>query len=121
MPLPKTLGILRAVAVVSVVCACAFGDVFKAAGPGEVQFVWVGDTVATIGAATPFQVTLLIDGIPAATPTVRVAIPDSTKISLAATQDSIIGRQPGFGDVVAWIESSLAARVDTVFRIRARP
>lgn len=105
----------------SVVCACAFGDVFKAAGPGKVQFVWVGDTVATIGTATPFQVTLLIDGIPAATPTVRVAIPDTTVIAFGSTQDSIVGRRPGFGDVVAWIESSLAAGIDTAFRIRSRP
>lgn len=106
---------------VIVLSACAFGDLFQAAGAGAVRFVWTGDTVVTVGAAAPFQVTLLIDGSPAATPAVHVEIPDSTRISLAATHDSIIGRQPGYGDVVAWIESSLAARVDTVFRIRARP
>ena len=101
--------------------ACSFGDLFKSAGPGAVQFVWTGDSVVAVGAAMPFQVTLRVDGIPAATPVVRVAIPDSAKISFASTRDSIMGLQPGYGDVVAWIESSLAARVDTVFRIRARP
>lgn len=101
--------------------ACAFGDLFQAAGPGAVQFVWNGDSVVTVGATIPFRVTLRVDGIPAATPVVRVAIPDSTKISFASTRDSIKGRQSGYGDVVAWIEISLAARVDTVFRVRARP
>jgi hypothetical protein len=101
--------------------ACAFGDLFQAAGEGAVAFVWNGDSVVTVDATIPFRVTLLVDGIPAATPLVRVAIPDTTKISFASTRDSIRGLRPGYGDVVAWIESSLAARVDTVFRVHARP
>lgn len=106
---------------VSLVSACAFGDLFTAAGPGDVRFVWVGDTVVTIGVATPLEVTLLIDGMPAGTPAVRVAIPDTTVIAFGSTQDSVVGRRPGHGDIVVWVESSLAPRIDTVFRIRARP
>jgi hypothetical protein len=52
---------------------------------------------------------------------VRIAVPDTTNISLSSTGDSVLGHRPGFGDVVAWIETSLAARIDTVFRVRARP
>jgi hypothetical protein len=103
------------------VTACAFGDLFESAGPGDVRFVWVGDTVLFIDSAVAFDVTLLIDGVAATSPEVHVEIPDSTVISFHNGQDSIIGSRPGFGDVVAWIESSLAPRVDTVFRIRSRP
>lgn len=119
--LPNTVRILLAATIASVLGACAFGDLFQAAGPGDVRFVWVGDSVVTVGVAAPFQVMLLVDGAPASTPAVRVAIADTTVIAFDMTGDSIIGRRPGQGDVVAWIESSLAPRIDTVFRIRARP
>ena len=101
--------------------ACAFGDVFKSAGPGDVQFVWVGDTTVTVDSAMHFEITLLVDGVVAASPVVRVGIPDTTVIRFGSTQDSIVGVRPGNADVEAWIESSLAPRVDTVFRVRARP
>jgi hypothetical protein len=101
--------------------ACAFGDVFKSAGPGDVQFVWVGDTIVTVDSAMHFEITLLVDGVAAATPVVRVAIPDTTVIRFGATPDSIVGVRPGNAGVDAWVESSLAPRVDTVFRVRARP
>lgn len=101
--------------------ACAFADVFKPAQAGDVQFVWVGDTEVRVDSAIAFQVTLFVDGAPAANPTVRITVPDTTNISLSSTGDSVRGLRPGFGDVVAWIETSLAARIDTVFRVRARP
>ena len=101
--------------------ACAFGDVFKSAGPGDVQFVWVGDTIVTVDSAMHFEITLLVDGVAAASPAVHLAIPDTTVIRFGVTQDSIVGVRPGNADVEAWIESSLAPRVDTVFRVRARP
>jgi hypothetical protein len=108
-------------AAAATLTACAFTDVFKPAEAGDVQFVWVGDTLVTVGTAIPFQIALQIDGAPASSPAVRVTIPDTTVITLDATGDSIIGRRPGQGDVVAWVESSLAARIDTVFRVRSRP
>ena len=101
--------------------ACAFADVFKPAQAGDVQFVWAGGTEVRVDSAIAFQVTLLVDGAPATSPTVRIAVPDTTNISLSSTGDSVLGHRPGFGDVVAWIETSLAARIDTVFRVRARP
>ena len=108
--------------VVAALCySCVFGDVFKAAGPGDVRFVWVGDTVVTVDSAMHFEVTLLIDGVAAPSPAVRVAIPDTTNIKFRTTQDSIVGVRPGHGDIEVWVESSLAPRVDTVFRVRARP
>lgn len=110
-----------ALAAAATLTACAFADVFKPAQAGDVQFVWVGDTLVRVDSAIAFQIALLVDGAPATTPTVRIAVPDSSRISLNATGDSLLGVSPGFGDVVAWIESSLAARIDTVFRVRARP
>ena len=109
--------------VMSLVGSCAFGEVFSSAGPGDVQFVWVGPTEVRRDSAIAFQITLLIDGVPAATPAVQVAIPPAspTRITFGATQDSIVGIQPGPGEVEAWITSSLAARVDTVFTIQVRP
>lgn len=100
--------------------ACALGDVFKASGPGEVSFA-TGDTVVIRGQMIPFRLELRVDGAAATTPTVRLMIPDSTRIAFNARKDSIIGIQVGYGDVVAWIETSLAPRVDTTLRIRVRP
>lgn len=110
-----------AVAALSLLAACAFADVFGAAQAGDVRFVWLGDTVVDVGAAIPFQVVLEIDGARTGTPQVRVTVPDTRNITLAPTGDSIVGVRPGFGDVVAWVESSLAPRIDTVFRVRSRP
>ena len=100
--------------------ACAFTDVFKASGPGNVSFV-TADTVVTRGTAIAFNVQLLVDGAPAGTPTIQLLIPDSTRIRFNATHDSISGLQVGNADVEAWIETSLAARVDTILRVRVRP
>ena len=107
----------------AVIGSCAFGELFSSAGPGTVQFVWVGPTEVEVDSAIAFEITLLVDGVPATTPIVHVTIPVATPQVLAfgATEDSIVGLRPGFGDVVAWITSSLAPRVDTVFQIRARP
>jgi hypothetical protein len=101
-------------------CACGFDDLFQETGAGDVSFVWVGDTVIQRDVPSYFEVHLLVDGILSASPVVHVEIPDTTVISFAAT-DSIVGSRNGFGDVVAWIESSLAPRIDTSFRIRSRP
>jgi hypothetical protein len=100
--------------------ACALGDVFKASGTGVVSFV-TGDTVVTRGQVIRFRIELRVDGAPASTPTVRLVIPDSTRIRFNATRDSISGLQVGFGNVVASIETSLAPRVDTTLRVRVRP
>jgi hypothetical protein len=100
--------------------ACGFSDLFKASGPRDVRFV-TGDTVVMRGQAILFRVELWVDGAPASSPTVRIVIPDSTRIRFNASRDSINGLQVGFGDVDAWIESSLAPRVDTTFRVRVRP
>ena len=107
----------------SLVGSCAFGELFSSAGPGDVQFVWVGPTEVQRDSAIAFQVTLLVDGVPATTPVVQVTIPPAspTRIAFGATQDSIVGIQPGSGVVEAWITSSLAPRVDTVFQIQVRP
>ena len=100
--------------------ACAFTDVFKESGPGNVSFV-TDDTVVTRGTAIAFNVALVVDGAPAGTPSVQLIIPDSTRIKFNTTGDSVSGLQVGVGNVVAWIETSLAARVDTILRIRVRP
>lgn len=121
MPLKPSQRAAIALAVAAWCYACVFGDVFKTAGPGDVRFVWVGDTVVTIDSAMHFEITLLVDGVAASSPAVRVAIPDTTVIAFASTQDSIVGLRPGYGVIAAWVESSLAPRVDTVFLIRARP
>lgn len=112
-----------ALAAAATLTACAFADVFKPAKAGDVQFVWVGPTDVRRDSAIAFQITLLIDGVPATTPAVQVAIlPASpTRIAFGATGDSIVGIQPGPGEIEAWITSSLAARVDTVFQIQVRP
>ncbi len=113
-------GALPLMIVTSFAGSCGFGELFSSAGPGEVQFVWVGPTEVPIDSAISFEVTLLVDGVPATTPPVRLTIPDTTRIDFGATQDSIIGKRQGFGDVVAWIENSMTPRIDTVFRVRAR-
>lgn len=118
---PRNAAIATVLLASAALASCSFRDLFADAGPGDLEFVWVGDTVVTVGASTPFHVTLMVDGLPAPSPAVRIAIPDTTVITFGATADSIVGRRPGQADVVAWIESSLAARVDTVFRIRSRP
>lgn len=100
--------------------ACALGDVFKSSGPGDVSFA-TGDTVVTRDQMIPFRLELRVDGAAVTSPTVRLMIPDSTRIAFNASKDSIRGIQVGFGDVVAWIETSLAPRVDTTLRIHVRP
>ena len=118
---PRIIAASSTILAAAVAVSCAFGDLFTAAGQGAVQFVWTGDTIVTIDVASPFEVTLMIDGLPATSPAVRLAIVDTMVIKFGATHDSIIGQSVGQTDVVAWIESSLAPRVDTVFRIKARP
>ena len=100
--------------------ACGFDDLFQETGAGDVRFVST-DTLVVRGQTIPFRVELQIDGAPSTSPAVQRQIPDSTRIRFNATRDSIIGVQVGFGDVVVWIESSLAPRVDTTLRIRVRP
>jgi hypothetical protein len=112
---------LNALAAAATVTACAFADVFKPAEEGNVRFVWVGDTVVNVGSAIPFQVVLEVDGTPVTAPAVRTALEDNTNIDLNAAGDSLLGLRPGFGNVLAWVETSLAPRIDTAFRIRARP
>jgi hypothetical protein len=101
--------------------ACALGDLFRAAGPGDVSFRWTGDTVIAVGVASFFHVDLLVDGAEVDQPAVLVTIPNPQRFDFAATQDSLIGLQPGTGDLVATIVSSLGGRLDSTFRIRVRP
>ena len=120
---PRLAALSVAIAAAAALGSCTFGDVFAEAGPGDVQFVWVGPTEVRRGDTIAFQVTLLVDGVPATTPAVHVAIPLVTpvRITFGATQDSIAGIQTGPGEVEAWISSSLTPRIDTVFRIQVRP
>jgi len=120
---PRLAALSVAIAAAVALGSCTFGDVFAEAGPGDVQFVWVGPTEVRRDSTIGFQITLLVDGVAATTPAVQVTIPPAspTRIAFGTTEDSIVGIQPGPGQVEAWITSSLAARVDTVFQIQVRP
>lgn len=97
--------------------ACFFEDLFGPAGSGLVTFQWSGDSVLSVGVPRPFTITVLIDGVPTTYP-VTLAIPDTTVITFATTPDSVVGKRPGQGHVVASIRSSLSPSIDTSFRVR---
>lgn len=118
---PRALLRLASALLLAAVTACAFTDIFKQSGPGDVVFVWVGDTLVTVGVASPFRIELRVDGVAVSTPSVRVVIPDTTNLDFASTTDSLIGKRPGFADIVATVSTSLSPQVDSTFRIRSRP
>lgn len=110
------------VGVVGAGSACFLDDLFADAGARAVTFQWTGDTVVAVGVPTFFQVTVAVDGVPAATYPVELEIPDTTNLKFGVTHDTVIGLRPGHGDdVVARIRSSLSPAIDSAFNIRVRP
>ena len=118
--MPSHLSSLLIGLATAAIGACGFDDLFQETGAGDVRFV-SGDTLVIRGQTIPFRVELWVGGVQTTSPAVQRQIPDTTRIRFNATGDSITGVQVGRGDVVLWIESSLAPRVDTTLSIRIRP
>jgi len=87
--------------------ACVL-DAFGRAGPRGVTFTYVGDTVLRVGEAAAFEVTVAAQGVALSQPRLRLAIsPDSTRVVLNVTGDSLIPCQAGPASLlVALLHSS---------------
>ena len=97
---------------------CFLSDLFGPTGPHRVTFQWTVDSTISTGVPTPIAVALLVDGLPASEPPVRLSIPDTTVIRFRTNHDTIIGCKAGRGDVVASITTSLSPSVDSVLSIK---
>lgn len=89
------------VAGMALVCAlipagCTVFDAFGPTGPRGISFTFAGDTVLNVGDVVPVAVTVVAQGVPLTGQPLRVAItPDSTRVTLNATGDSLIGCRAG--------------------------
>ena len=89
------------VAGMALVCAlipagCTVFDALGPSGPRGVSFTYAGDTIFSVGDIAPVAVTVLAQGVPLSGQPLRVAItPDSTRVTLNETGDSLIACRVG--------------------------
>jgi hypothetical protein len=88
-------------------------DALGPSGPRGVTFTYVGDTVLRVGTPAAFGVTVAAEGVPLPQPRLRVAItPDSTRVILNVTGDSLIPCQSGPASLLVVLLHSSAAGSD---------
>ena len=102
---PTVAGIVLLGALIPAACVL---DAFGPAGPRAVTFTYVGDTVLRVGEVAAFGLIVAAQGVPLSQPRLRVEIsPDSTRVKLNVTGDSLIPCQAGQSSLlVALLHSS---------------
>jgi len=85
-----------ALACALIPAGCAVFDALGPTGPRGVSFAFAGDTVLSVGQIVPVAVTVMAQGVPLTGQPLRYAItPDSTRVTLNAAGDSLIGCRAG--------------------------
>jgi len=115
------------VAGMALVCAlipagCTVFDALGPAGPRGVSFTFAGDTVLSVGEIAPVAVIALAEGVPLTGQPLRFAItPDSSRVTLNAAGDSLIGCRAGQATLLVQLLHSSSvgtATPDTSFALR---
>lgn len=74
---------------------CAFGDIFRPAGPHDVVISYTGDSAFFVGDSLPFAFTVSAGGVLIDNPDASVTSSDTTVFALTAGHDSLIGVSNG--------------------------
>ena len=75
---------------------CMVLDALGPAGPRGATFAYSGDTTLAVGEIAPVTVTVLVQGMPLPQQRLRLEIsPDSTRVTLNATAESLIACRAG--------------------------
>jgi hypothetical protein len=111
-------GIVLLVALIP--AGCAILDALGPSGTRGVTFTYLGDSTLSVGQPQPVDVTVAVDGVQLAPQRLRVAIlPDSTKVTLNATGDTLIPCRAGQASLlVRLLHSSASGLADTTFVLR---
>jgi len=90
--------------------ACMVLDALGPAGPREVTITYAGDTVLSVGDVVPITVTVSVDGVLLPPQQLRMAItPDSTRVTLNPTADSLIACRAGQASLLVQLLHSSAS------------
>ncbi len=112
-PLPPPVRVTVAGMVVLgvlVLAGCAVLDALGPTGPRGVTFTYAGDTVLNVGDVVPMVVTVSVDGVLLPPQRLHVAItPDSTRVTLNATADSLVACRAGQASLVVQLLHSSAS------------
>jgi hypothetical protein len=94
--------------------ACMVLDALGPAGPREVTITYVGDTVLSVGDVVPITVTVSVDGVLLPPQPLRMAItPDSARVTLNPTADSLIACRAGQASLLVEVLHSSASGTST--------
>ena len=74
---------------------CGLGDLFRAAGPRDVQIQFIGTSSLSVGDSLPFQFAVSANGITLADPDLTVESSDTLVVALTATRDSLLALRTG--------------------------
>jgi hypothetical protein len=89
---------------------CMVLDALGPTGPRGVTFAYVGATDLSVDQPSAFQVTVLAQGVPLPPQRLRLAIiPDSTKVTLNATGDSLLPCRAGQASLLVQLLHSSAS------------
>lgn len=89
---------------------CAVLDALAPTGARGVAFTYLGDTILNVGEISAVVVTVSADGVPLPLQRLRLGIsPDSTRVTLNATGDSLIPCRAGQASLVVQLLHSSAS------------
>jgi hypothetical protein len=89
---------------------CMVLDALAPTGPRAVTFTYLGDTTLSVGDVVPAAVTVSADGAPLPPQHLRLAIiPDSTRVTVNATGDSLIACRAGQASLLVQLLHSSAS------------
>ena len=90
--------------------ACMVLDALGPAGPREVTITYAGDTILSVGDVVPITLSVSVDGVLLPPQRLRVAItPDSTRVTLNATGDSLLACRAGQASLLVQLLHSSAS------------
>jgi hypothetical protein len=93
-----------------ILAACTVFDALGPTGARGVTFTYAGDTLLNVGDIVPIPVTVSVDGVLLPPQRLRVAItPDSTRVTLNATGDSLVACRAGQASLLVQLLHSSAA------------
>lgn len=102
---------------------CAALDALSPTGvAANIAWVYVGDTCIVVAQRAPFQITLLVNGVPLAQQRLRVTSSDVNILDVTPLADSLIGVGVGTADLsVQLVHSTIGSDApDTVLVVRVR-